>query len=78
MANVVPFPVVRRRAFIERQAHSVAGLSDQAGERYIVHQIKIQRDAMRRKGIANDLIEREMKCLETSIRTALSQFLVTA
>ncbi|MCP3469823.1 DUF6074 family protein [Bradyrhizobium sp. CCGUVB1N3] len=78
MGSVLPFPVIRRQAFIQRQAVVVAELNETAGERYIQHQLRIQRDAMMRKGIDTSLIERELRCLETSIRAALSKFLVTA
>jgi hypothetical protein len=77
-AQVIPLPYRHRAAFIERQAHRVAELTESAGERYIAHQIKTQRDAMLRKGIEPELIERELKCLDGAIRAALYRVLVTA
>jgi hypothetical protein len=54
-AEVIPLPYRRRCVFIERQAHRVAELNESAGERHIQHQIKIQRDAMARKGVNPEL-----------------------
>ena len=69
-ASVVPFPLARRRAFIERQAHHAAELNADSGVRYLQHQIKLQGDAMRRKGIQEDLIQRELRCMGQAIRAA--------
>ncbi len=73
MAEVVPFPIVRRRAFIERQASRAAELNHSAGERHIQQQIKLQIAAMRRKGVTEDLIVAEARCMESAIRSALWQ-----
>jgi hypothetical protein len=56
---------------IERQARYAAELSPDAAERHIQQQMKIQSDAMQRKGIGEDLIARELRCLESAIRDAL-------
>ncbi|MFK4538008.1 hypothetical protein ABIA00_006191 [Bradyrhizobium ottawaense] len=71
MAQLIPFPYIHRRAFIERQASRAAELNPDAGERHVRTQIQIQVDAMRRKGISEDLILREVRCMETAIRAAL-------
>lgn len=78
MAEVVPFPIVRRRAFIQRQASRAAELNQHAGERHIQQQVKVQVDAMRRKGIPEDLIALEVKCMETAIRAALWKAVIDA
>jgi hypothetical protein len=70
-AKVIPFPTARRRHFVARQAERMADLSRDAGERHLAQQIKVQRDAMTRKGIERDVIEREMLALERAIRSAL-------
>ncbi|WP_051373174.1 MULTISPECIES: DUF6074 family protein [unclassified Afipia] len=77
MATVIPFPVFRRQAFIDRQAQRAAQLNSDAGERYIAHQIEVQAAAMRRKGIGEDLITRESKCLEGAIRASLWRLVIT-
>jgi hypothetical protein len=71
MAVIIPFPLNRRGAFIERQAQRSAELNNDAGERHIAHQLEVQAAAMRRKGIDEDLIVREMRCMESAIRTSL-------
>lgn len=71
MAEIVPFPISRRAAFIKRQAERAARLNPDAGERHIEQQVKIQIDAMRRKGVADEIIEHEAKCMEAAIRVAL-------
>jgi Family of unknown function (DUF6074) len=70
-AAVVPFPLARRRTMIDRQARYAAELNPDAAERHIQQQIKIQGDAMRRKGIDEDLIARELQCMETAIQALL-------
>jgi hypothetical protein len=57
---------------ILRQARYAAVLNPDAAERHIQRQLKIQGQAMRRRGIDERLITREINCLETSIRATLS------
>ncbi len=68
---VVPFPRSRDQRFVVRQAQHAAELNPDAGERHILQSVKVQAAAMRRRGIAPDLVERESKCLEGAIRAAL-------
>jgi hypothetical protein len=49
-------PVERFRL---QQASHVSLMNADAGVRYLQHQLDIQADAMRRKGIAEDVIQRE-------------------
>lgn len=70
-ASVVPFPLVRRRALIEKQARYAASINADAAERHIQNQIALQGDTMRRRGIDEELIVREMQCMEAAIRAAL-------
>jgi hypothetical protein len=56
---------------IRRQGEYAAELKPDAAERHIRTQLKIQGDAMRRKGIEEDLIARELRCMETAIRALL-------
>ncbi|MGY2935988.1 hypothetical protein ACVWZ6_005590 [Bradyrhizobium sp. GM6.1] len=68
---VVPFPLARRQRFIARQAERAAELRPDAGERHIQQQVRLQAAAMRRKGVAEDLIAAEARMMEAAIRTAL-------
>jgi hypothetical protein len=77
-ATIVPFPLARREAFIQKQANRAADLNADSGERHVQHQIKCQADAMRRKGIDEALIAREMRCMESAIRAALWRIVMKA
>ena len=70
-ATVLPFPILRRHGFIEKQAAHAACMNLDASTRYVEYQIQVQRDAMRRRGIAEDLIARELKLMEAAIRREL-------
>ena len=76
-ATILPFPILRRYGFVQKQAAHAAGMNPDAGVRYIEYQIQVQRDAMRRRGIAEDLIARELKLMEAAIRRALLQAQLT-
>lgn len=71
MATILPFPLARRRLMIEKQARYAAEINSDAAERHIQQQLKIQADSMRRRGIDEDIIARELRCMETAIRAAL-------
>jgi Family of unknown function (DUF6074) len=66
-ASIIPFPLVRRRDFVCRHAEIISGLSHESAERHLSHQLKVQRDALTRKGVAEDRIEREIASLERAI-----------
>lgn len=70
-ALVLPFPRSKNERFVTRQANRAAELNPDACERHILQQVKIQADAMARRGISPDLIQRETRCLEAAIRAAL-------
>jgi hypothetical protein len=70
-AIILPFPIARRRAFIQKQADHATCLNPDAAERYLEYQLQVQRDAMRRRGVAEDLVVRELKCMTVAIRNEL-------
>ena len=70
-AIIVPFPLASRRSMILRQARYAAVLNPDAAERHIQQQLKIQGQAMRRRGIDEQLIVHEINSMETSIRATL-------
>jgi len=70
-AVIIPFPIARLRVFIQKQADHVASMNPDAGVRYIERLMEMRGGAMRRRAIAEELISRELKCLETAIRVAL-------
>lgn len=67
-AVVVPFPIARRRAYIAKQTSHAALMNPDAGVRYLQLQIDIQGEAMRRRGIEEELIERELRCMRRAIQ----------
>jgi hypothetical protein len=77
MAEIVPFPLIRRKAFIERHARLIAGMGAEAGERHLRRQLLIQFDALERKGVACETIEREVLTLGSAIRAALWKAILT-
>jgi hypothetical protein len=70
-AHLIPFPSNRRRAFMEKQAQTMAKLSDEKAEAYLRSQLAIQGDSMRRKGIDEAAIGRTLRDLERAIRAEL-------
>jgi hypothetical protein len=70
-AIIVPFPLASRRSMILRQARYAALLNPDAAERHIQRQLKIQGQAMRRRGIDEQLIVHEINSMKTSIRATL-------
>lgn len=72
-ATILPFPITRRQGFIQRQAVHAAGMSPDSAVGYIEHQMVIQRDAMRRCGIAENLIARELQCMAAAMQREFLQ-----
>jgi hypothetical protein len=72
-AVVVPFPLASRRVMIQRQANYAAELSLDAAERHIQQQLKTQADTMRRRGIGEEIIARELRAMEGAIRSMLER-----
>ena len=77
MAEVLPFPIVRRRDYVRRQAVRMAEVSPAAAEKHLQAQLKLQAKTMARKGIGEDLIVREQQSLETAIRVHLWRLVLT-
>ena len=70
--KVVPFPLSRRRALVCKQAWILSGLAPKSAQRHLAHQLKVQHDALMRRGVDPDRIERELASLERTI-LALSE-----
>jgi hypothetical protein len=67
-ATVFPFPIVRRRAFIRKQVAHAALINPDASVRYLQHQLDVQAETMRRKGIAEELVQRELRCMRSALQ----------
>jgi hypothetical protein len=72
-ATLIPFPILRRHGFIQRIAAQAACMSPDSSSRYIGHQLQVQREAMRRRGIREDHIVSELRLMEAAIRQELAQ-----
>jgi hypothetical protein len=70
MAVVIPFPLFKRRPFVERQARLIARMGADSGERHLTRQMQIQVDALERRGVERQLIEKEIQALSSAIRAA--------
>jgi hypothetical protein len=68
-AEVVPFPLRRRRDFIKKHANFVTFSPVDVSDRYIECQLRRQANIMRRRRIAEHLIERELKSMAFEIDT---------
>ena len=71
MAEILSFPLTRRRNFIRRQAARIAAAPARTGEKLLAHQIRQQAATLSRKGVPADAVERECQALETAIRAEL-------
>jgi hypothetical protein len=76
--GVVPFPLARRCAFVERHARLIATMRPDAGERYLDRQLQIQFENLQRRGFNVQVIEREVTALDAAIRTALWRTVLTS
>lgn len=73
MAVVIPFPLVRRRDYVERQAERMANCRPCAAENILHHQLQVQRVSMLRKGIDPSRVEGQVLSLEKAVRSALNR-----
>jgi Family of unknown function (DUF6074) len=71
MAEIVPFPLVRRRDFVRRNAARIAAATHPTAEKLLQHALQVQGDTMARRGIDPALITEQMRSLETAIRCEL-------
>jgi hypothetical protein len=74
-ATILPFPLVRRRDFVLRNAARIADASPRTAEKLLAHAVQVQVDTMARRGIAPDLIAREAKGLESAIHGDLCRLM---
>jgi hypothetical protein len=71
-AAVVPFPIARRRSFIRKQTEHMSLMNPEAGVRYFEHQVTVQAEAMRRKGICEELVQRELRAMRRAIQAGFA------
>ena len=68
--EIIPFPSIRRVG-IRRRAATLLSYSERGAERTLAAQLKAQRMAMLRKGIAPDAVEKDLRALEMAIRAEM-------
>jgi len=73
LANVVPFPVARRREFVRRHAERMAAMPTTWGRKHLERQLQIQCETMQPRGIAPDVIAKERRDLENAIVVQLAR-----
>jgi hypothetical protein len=71
MAQIVPFPAVRRIGLIRNMARVMATYRTDAAERTLQARLDATRNAMLRRGITPEVAAREVRSLELAIRTKL-------
>lgn len=66
-ATVIPFPMSRRVAFIERHAEIISCMRPESAARHLAHHLKLQHDVLERRGVALEIIDNEIASLERAI-----------
>lgn len=69
--RVIPFPLARRRVFIQRQAAAMARFSHRGAEKHLAEQLRVQRNTLTRRGVSPERIEAELRAMELAIRAEL-------
>ncbi|MHC2585382.1 DUF6074 family protein [Bradyrhizobium diazoefficiens] len=68
MTVLIPFPAARRLDLVASISRRALELSPEAGEKHIQRSLDLQATVMRRKGIGEDLIARDVAELSGAIR----------
>jgi hypothetical protein len=71
-ATILPFPVARRVTFLERTARAASSYKNP--RKYLESAYRQQEDAMRRRGIAESLIEAELQILKREINSRMMEW----
>ncbi|HEV7339031.1 MAG TPA: DUF6074 family protein [Bosea sp. (in: a-proteobacteria)] len=74
-ARVLCFPLARRVAFVRKQANSMAMRSEALAEKYVALQMRLQAETLRKKGLGEGDVIREVASLEQAIRAELALML---
>jgi hypothetical protein len=75
--SVDPFPLARRRSLVLKLARHMAAKPPAAAETYLQQQLGRQIDALHRKGIADQVVEREVRAMESAVRAELWRLVLT-
>jgi hypothetical protein len=73
MADIIPFPLLRRSGYVAKQARYLASVRECKQHRELERLVQLQRDAMRRRCVPDDLIEREIATFRVSLAVELAR-----
>jgi Family of unknown function (DUF6074) len=69
--QIIPYPAARRHHLVSSIARRSLELGVVAGERHITRSLELQAKVLRRKGVAQHLIVRETRALESAVRAQM-------
>lgn len=75
MAEVLPFPLARRRSFVWKQASYMAELRPTKAAEHLERQIDVQRRSMLARGVEAAVVERECAAGASAVQAALCQLM---
>ena len=76
MTSVIPFPLIRRRRFVMRNAIRLEAVPHKTAEKILAATLKQQTEVMRRRSIAGAVIDAETRSLESAIRAELWRLII--
>jgi Family of unknown function (DUF6074) len=71
-ADVIPFPMAHRVAFLDRAAEVAASYRDP--KRYLANVYRQQEQSLRRRGFSDDVVQSEMAALAQAIEARLAEY----
>lgn len=77
MAQILAYPLARRRGLIRKQGARLAGMPKQEAEKHLAYLLRLQGETLAKKGIEAAEVERQVSTLETAIRCEIARHLVT-
>jgi hypothetical protein len=75
--KVVAFPFARRHGVILRLAEQMAARGPAVAENYLQQQLRRQIQALHRRQVPDLTVEREIRALESAVRTELWRLVLT-
>jgi hypothetical protein len=72
MAEIVPFPLARRKGFIARHARLIVSMRPEKGLQHLERQVQFQAEVLLRRNIDASLVEREAEYLRDALRDAVT------
>jgi hypothetical protein len=76
-ADLIAFPIVRRRELIAKLAAQMLARPPDVAEKHLQVQVRRQGHALRRKQLPEDQVLRQMRAFEAAVRAALWRNILT-